>query len=322
MPAKGPGNRHYFKGLNIYTEFLDDDGNLVDNYNFSKMNKDQFQKIIETIVQANRFLLQPDLLTILQNNTREGMQLTRLQQISEAYLPIVTIHNPLLFKDRPHYEIMLPVVNVRGISETYECVVPSALADSFETEIMGEKAYSDYQKQILNMPAPKIRDFAIVQNNPFTLEKLGDEAIEKVETGIHTYILEQEYINLRRERVSDALKKFCPGATRSINIAIVASGGGSRAMFATFGAIKGLLDLDVFDATSYFCGLSGSTWAMSMLYNEVNIVEERNVNEALKQAISKAVHQAPTFDFFRQAIVNGAIRPVSRHIYTDPSNSS
>jgi phospholipase A2 len=146
----------------------------------------------------------------------------------------------------------------------------------------------------------------------------GDEAIDQVEQDIRTYRLEKDYMQLRRDLVvMPALQRLCPGARRPINIAIVASGGGSRAMFTTFGALRGLVDLGVFDATSYVCGLSGSTWALSMLYNEVN--KERgtkNIREALRDVIFGAVQQAPNFNFFTQAIVKAAVRPASAQVFS------
>ncbi|XP_034408437.1 cytosolic phospholipase A2 zeta-like [Cyclopterus lumpus] len=57
-------------------------------------------------------------------------------------------------------------------------------------------------------------------------------------------------------------------------IAVVASGGGSRAMTGLLGSLRGLKDIGVLDAVSYITGVSGSTWAMSALYQEANWSQE------------------------------------------------
>jgi len=46
------------------------------------------------------------------------------------------------------------------------------------------------------------------------------------------------------------------------HIAVVASGGGVRAMLSTLGALQGLEQSNLLDAITYVCGLSGSTWAI------------------------------------------------------------
>ena len=71
---------------------------------------------------------------------------------------------------------------------------------------------------------------------------------------------ELQYFTKREKRVRACLeieaKDYCP------RIAVVASGGGVRAMLATLGALKGLEDIRFMDAITYLCGLSGSTWAI------------------------------------------------------------
>lgn len=43
-------------------------------------------------------------------------------------------------------------------------------------------------------------------------------------------------------------------------IAVVGSGGGTRAMTGLYGSLKGLQRLGLLDAMSYITGVSGSTW--------------------------------------------------------------
>ncbi|XP_071884751.1 cytosolic phospholipase A2 gamma [Anas platyrhynchos] len=52
------------------------------------------------------------------------------------------------------------------------------------------------------------------------------------------------------------------------NIVVLGSGGGLRAMIALLGTLVELKNQNILDAVMYLCGVSGSTWCMSMLYTE------------------------------------------------------
>ncbi|XP_035519757.1 cytosolic phospholipase A2 zeta-like [Morone saxatilis] len=86
---------------------------------------------------------------------------------------------------------------------------------------------------------------------------------------------EKEYLKKRKVVVAQALQKLLglgsqPEPKKVPTIAVVASGGGARAMTGLLGSLRGLKDIEVLDAASYITGVSGSTWAMSTLYQEVN----------------------------------------------------
>ncbi|XP_043929950.1 cytosolic phospholipase A2 zeta-like [Protopterus annectens] len=82
---------------------------------------------------------------------------------------------------------------------------------------------------------------------------------------------EKEFLNKRRDVVAQAMKKAL-----SLNIepeevpvvAVVGSGGGTRAMTSLYGSLSGLQDLNLLDSVTYMCGVSGSTWCMSTLYED------------------------------------------------------
>lgn len=159
-----------------------------------------------------------------------------------------------------------------------------------------------------------------MRDNLYTHARLGDEAVDQVQTDIRTYRLEQDYIEMRRQRVVlPALQELCPGADRPINIAIVASGGGSRAMFATYGALKGLLDIGVLNATSYICGLSGSTWAISSIFTRASRFDDRDARTALAGAIANSIEQAPGFSFISAAITAPIRRSTIDFFSDDPT---
>ncbi|KAL6461096.1 hypothetical protein MHYP_G00310620 [Metynnis hypsauchen] len=54
------------------------------------------------------------------------------------------------------------------------------------------------------------------------------------------------------------------------NIALLASGGGLRAMIALLGLVSQLKDEELLDCIMYLSGVSGSTWCMASLYKELD----------------------------------------------------
>ncbi|KAM9345081.1 cytosolic phospholipase A2 zeta-like [Symphorus nematophorus] len=86
---------------------------------------------------------------------------------------------------------------------------------------------------------------------------------------------EKEYLKKRKVVVAQALQKLLglgsqPAPEKVPTIAVVVSGGGTRAMTGTLGGLRALKEIGVLDAVSYITGVSGSTWAMSTLYQEAN----------------------------------------------------
>ncbi len=66
-------------------------------------------------------------------------------------------------------------------------------------------------------------------------------------------------------------------------IALVCSGGGFRAMFATLGTMRGAYETNLWDALSYVVGLSGSTWAIAPY-----MLSEQSVPHFVEAAIRRA----------------------------------
>ncbi|XP_073725446.1 cytosolic phospholipase A2 zeta [Misgurnus anguillicaudatus] len=106
---------------------------------------------------------------------------------------------------------------------------------------------------------------------------------------------EKKFLAKRSKVVSEALQKFLnlttpPEPSKVPVIAVVSSGGGTRAMTGTYGAIKGLQEIQLLDAVSYITGLSGSTWTLSSLYCDPNW-SKSDINtfiESSKKEISKS----------------------------------
>ncbi|XP_068275113.1 cytosolic phospholipase A2 gamma [Nyctibius grandis] len=74
----------------------------------------------------------------------------------------------------------------------------------------------------------------------------------------------------RREKVLMCLKNLeIPCDQNNVpNIVVLGSGGGLRAMIALLGTLVELKKQNFLDAVMYLCGVSGSTWCMSLLYGD------------------------------------------------------
>ncbi|MEE6512327.1 hypothetical protein FKM82_019280 [Ascaphus truei] len=84
---------------------------------------------------------------------------------------------------------------------------------------------------------------------------------------------EKGYLEKRKAVVSRALGEALqlqrgPSAQEVPVIAVLGSGGGTRAMTSFYGSLAGLQDLKLLDSVTYISGVSGSTWCMSTLYED------------------------------------------------------
>ncbi|KAM9466144.1 cytosolic phospholipase A2 zeta-like [Clarias gariepinus] len=84
---------------------------------------------------------------------------------------------------------------------------------------------------------------------------------------------EKAFLMKRKEVVSRALQKIFNlqnplDATKVPTVAVVCSGGGSRAMTGTYGSLKGLQSLGLLDVITYITSVSGSTWTSASLYSD------------------------------------------------------
>ncbi|XP_074952852.1 cytosolic phospholipase A2 gamma isoform X1 [Phalacrocorax aristotelis] len=78
-------------------------------------------------------------------------------------------------------------------------------------------------------------------------------------------------IQKRRENILKCLKshhQIICDQNNVPNIAVLGSGGGLRAMIALLGTLVALKKQNFLDAVMYLCGVSGSTWCMSLLYED------------------------------------------------------
>ncbi|XP_069505151.1 cytosolic phospholipase A2 gamma-like [Ambystoma mexicanum] len=82
----------------------------------------------------------------------------------------------------------------------------------------------------------------------------------------------------RRRTIAQCLAKhgISCDVDRVPRVALLGSGGGLRAMIALMGTLMELATQDLLDSIMYLCGVSGSTWCMSSVYEDV--LWSRNVN--------------------------------------------
>lgn len=126
---------------------------------------------------------------------------------------------------------------------------------------------------------------------------------------------ERRFLVDRKRIIGENLRRLGINHLGAPTIAIVASGGGSRAMFATFGVLKGLARIGLFDAVTYMCGLSGSTWAMGILYdyfvkNPTDLDSLSLINRVSNDA-AKNIHE---FNFIDAFLIGKAKREVTPSI--------
>ena len=92
------------------------------------------------------------------------------------------------------------------------------------------------------------------------------DTVARVRVGNELNTHEREFLAKRQPKVKKALEKML---NRSLdgkfvpNIAIVASGGGYRAMLGTIGSLLAIENIGLLDASTYITGLSGGTWAIA-----------------------------------------------------------
>ncbi|KAM7149939.1 cytosolic phospholipase A2 gamma-like [Macrochelys suwanniensis] len=92
---------------------------------------------------------------------------------------------------------------------------------------------------------------------------------------------EKEATGKRKAKVLECLKSLniACAEDNTPNIAVLGSGGGLRAMIALQGTLVELKNQGLLDAVMYLCGVSGSTWCMSFLYQEKYWTEKVQVLE-------------------------------------------
>ncbi|XP_057577800.1 cytosolic phospholipase A2 beta isoform X2 [Hippopotamus amphibius kiboko] len=106
---------------------------------------------------------------------------------------------------------------------------------------------------------------------------------------------EQAFLSRRKQVVAKALKQALQldGDLQEDEIpvvAVMATGGGIRAMTSLYGQLAGLKELGLLDCISYITGASGSTWALANLYEDPEWSQKDLAGpiESLKTQVTKS----------------------------------
>ncbi|NXP54755.1 PA24E phospholipase, partial [Heliornis fulica] len=99
---------------------------------------------------------------------------------------------------------------------------------------------------------------------------------------------EQDFICKRKKVVAAALKDILQleedlQEDEVPVVAIMTTGGGTRALTAMYAHLLSVQELNVLDCVSYITGLSGTTWTMSNLYEDPDW-SQKDLKETLKDA--------------------------------------
>ncbi|XP_039924135.1 cytosolic phospholipase A2 zeta isoform X2 [Hirundo rustica] len=99
---------------------------------------------------------------------------------------------------------------------------------------------------------------------------------------------EREFLDRRKKVVSEALRntlhlKESPPKDEVPVVAVLGSGGGMRALTSFYGSLAGLQQLGLLDAAMYLCGISGSTWCLSTLYQDPDW-SQKDLQDAIRRA--------------------------------------
>ncbi|XP_037249342.1 cytosolic phospholipase A2 epsilon-like isoform X2 [Falco biarmicus] len=164
-----------------------------------------------------------------------------------------------------------------------DVILPEELADKSETEKSG----------VLSFPLnslPLQKEIIIEEDHSFhlclTARKCSGDL--DVRLGFSLCMEEQDFLKKRKKYVAAALKKILHLEEDLKEhevpvVAITTTGGGTRSLTAMYGSLLGLQKLNLLDCISYIGGLSGTTWTMANLYEDVNW-SQKYLEDAIKEA--------------------------------------
>ncbi|XP_072283742.1 cytosolic phospholipase A2 delta-like [Pyxicephalus adspersus] len=108
---------------------------------------------------------------------------------------------------------------------------------------------------------------------------------------------EKMFLHKRQQVVGEALKQVLQLEKDLVGeeipvIAVMATGGGARAMSSLYSHLCGLQRMGLLDCITYIAGASGSTWTMSKLYEDPEWSQKElsdSINNAKKQVTKKKI---------------------------------
>ena len=129
-------------------------------------------------------------------------------------------------------------------------------------------------------------------------------------------VAERAFLSERKRRMRNAFAEYVGVSKEEVReedipiVAIAASGGGYRAMTNTTGSLVGAKETGLLDCISYMAGISGSCWALGVLYSGIpnrgagEIPDPLVAAEHIKDRISKTFFDTITFDLLTTSPTN------------------
>lgn len=129
----------------------------------------------------------------------------------------------------------------------------------------------------------------------------------RVRLGEDLCVAEKAYLRERKRRMKTSFANFLGVDEKEIHpedipiVAIAASGGGYRAMTNTAGSLVGAKEMGLLDCITYMAGISGSCWALGVLYSGIpavkgSVPDPRRAAEHIKDRVSKTFFDTVTLD--------------------------
>ncbi|CAE6517944.1 unnamed protein product [Rhizoctonia solani] len=143
----------------------------------------------------------------------------------------------------------------------------------------------------------------IVESPPSSQDHPEYDWEAEVRLGDELCMAERAFLRSRRRKMRAAFAELFGIPIHEIDerdlpiVAIAGSGGGFRAMVNTSGALKGAQDTGILGCTSYISGISGSCWALAMMYSGVAGSPSPNeVQEHIRSRIQTPYLDISNFD--------------------------
>ncbi|XP_073465770.1 cytosolic phospholipase A2 zeta isoform X1 [Aquarana catesbeiana] len=137
----------------------------------------------------------------------------------------------------------------------------------------------------INISLPLSKDHIINMN--MRKEESSPQELD-IRLGFELSHGERDFLEKRKKIVAKSLEEVLqldPGSQEVPIVAVLGSGGGTRAMTSFYGSLLGLQELKLLDSITYLSGVSGSTWCMCTLYEDPNW-SQKALQEPLKKAKS------------------------------------
>lgn len=143
----------------------------------------------------------------------------------------------------------------------------------------------------LNLISPTENDVNIqipaTEEKPVDIQIRLNECPEKLDVRLGFDLCDKEkvFLEKRQRRVADTLKKVLQLKEDLVGeeipvVAVMATGGGARAMASLYSHLCGLQNMGLLDCVTYIASASGSTWAANKLYEDPNW-SQSNLSEAI-----------------------------------------